>query len=89
MGRILDASCDCGYRADNLWVGGGMLNYEHYSGYPAICESCSFFAVLKEKVEKHICSQCGGSMVFFDDPSLRRLKDGFYSSEICEARARL
>jgi hypothetical protein len=36
-------------------------------------------AVLNHKVEKHNYSKCGGSMVFYDDPSLRRLKEGFYS----------
>ena len=77
MGIIVDASCDCGFSVKSLLIGGGMLNYKQYSGYPAICDSCSDFEILNHREESHACPKCGGHMIFYTDPSLRRLKEGF------------
>jgi len=70
MGAGLRAVCPCGFTADGLFVGGGMLNFKTYCGAPALCESCGALDVLNYLEDDPRCEKCGGTVRFYSDPAL-------------------
>ena len=76
MGEILEAVCPCGFNAKNLFVGGGMTNFETYCGAPALCNECGRLLVLNYLDSTSRCPECGKPVVFYNDPSLFSLPTG-------------
>jgi len=72
MGSALNAKCPCGFSSEELFVGGGMTNFETYCGAPALCESCRTVEVVNYLDERPKCPTCKGPLKFYDDPTLRR-----------------
>ncbi len=72
MGNILKISCKCGFK-ERLLVGGGMQTFESFCGAPAMCPACqkwspaNYYASPAEQT----CKDCGGPLVFYNDPSLQ------------------
>ena len=70
MGKIFTASCDCGYTKDDIYVGGGMLNFKTYDPFPHYCPKCKiiFEGNLCSK-EPICCDECGSDDVlsYFDE----------------------
>jgi hypothetical protein len=71
MGTILVASCSCGFASGDFFAGGGMLNFTTYCGAPALCEACGAFSILNYLDANPSCSQCSGSVRFYNDPALQ------------------
>ena len=40
MGSILQSQCKCGYESDDLYLGGGMMNFPSYCEIPCYCDEC-------------------------------------------------
>lgn len=69
MGKIFTASCDCGYTKDDIYVGGGMLNFRTYDPFPHYCPKCKIIFEGNLCSEETICcDECGSDDVlsFFD-----------------------
>jgi hypothetical protein len=75
MGAILAAHCPCGYTSGEFLVGGGMTNFTTYCGAPGVCTSCGAFAVFNYLDATPRCSQCQGTVRFYDEPALQAPPD--------------
>lgn len=65
MGQIFTASCDCGYTKDDIYVGGGMLNFQTYDPFPHYCPKCKIIFEGNLRGEEPICcDECGSGDVF-------------------------
>ncbi|MBN1153281.1 hypothetical protein JXB12_00005, partial [candidate division KSB1 bacterium] len=40
MGRVLQASCTCGYESESLLLGGGMMDFRDRCNVPYYCDYC-------------------------------------------------
>ena len=69
MGSIVETSCPCGFSMENLFVGGGMGNYDVFNGVVALCLECNEIAVANYMEEKPTCSTCGGTLAFYLTPT--------------------
>jgi Zn finger protein HypA/HybF involved in hydrogenase expression len=71
MGNILRGSCRCGFDTDDIFVGGGFMNFMDTCNAPALCLSCNEFLV-RNYIKKGTarCPACHKSVTFYDDPSL-------------------
>ena len=45
MGVILQGQCECGFETENLFIGGGMLDFTSICYLPAVCLNCNIFLV--------------------------------------------
>ena len=71
MGSILAAECQCGYKADALFVGGGFTNFHTVCDAPAVCKTCEKIITLNYmKDGRHLCPECKNETLFYDNPSL-------------------
>lgn len=67
MGGIIKAHCKCGFESENIYAGGGMLNFHEICNAPAICLNCNIF-LIKNYMKKHSkCSECRGKVTFYND----------------------
>lgn len=71
MGTILAAGCSCGFSSGDFFAGGGTLSFTTFCGAPALCETCSAISILNYLDDNPSCSQCGGSVRFYNDPTLQ------------------
>lgn len=68
MGSIIGASCDCGYEKSEMFLGGGMANFNTYCNFPHYCEDCRtlFEADLFDKSRS--CPRCKKrNVIAYDD----------------------
>jgi ferredoxin len=71
MGRMVDASCDCGYRLEWMALGGGFANSAFYDGFPYHCADCTEIVVVNALDANATCNRCGGcSLRSYSDPTL-------------------
>ncbi len=77
MGQIFTASCDCGYTKDDIYVGGGMLNFKTYNPFPHYCPKCKIIFEGNLRSEEPICcDECGSDDVL-----------SYFDKEICKPKA--
>jgi hypothetical protein len=70
MGAMATATCDCGYSRD-LWLGGGMTNFETMCLFPIYCRGCRTLQQANLLDSPVLCPGCGGSDVLpYDAPEL-------------------
>ncbi len=66
MGSILKAICPCGFEKEDIYYGGGMMNFTTHCGVPAINQKTGQFLTEnyfnKDKLPEEI--------VFYDDPKM-------------------
>jgi len=65
MGGIVQARCDCGFESENLFLGGGMLNFETYCGVPVLCKTCGSLQVVNLLDPCCCCGTCHGPVEFY------------------------
>jgi hypothetical protein len=70
MGQILAAACSCGFTAENLYIGGGMMSYETFCGVPTLCLACDSFDV-RNYLDSNARCACGGPVHFYTEESLQ------------------
>jgi ribosomal protein S27AE len=71
MGDMLQAMCECGFKSEPILAGGGMVNFTHYCGAPAVCLHCQDFLIKNYKKKYSKCPSCGKKVTFYNDPSLQ------------------
>lgn len=70
MGSAVRAECSCGLSAE-MPIGGGMLNFTTFCGFPCACESCHQVVGVNLLDREAHCPLCGASdPIPFDDPRL-------------------
>lgn len=58
MGSIINAHCDCGFDKNEMFLGGGMMNFMKYCNYPFYCENCSILFEGNVFDKKLKCPKC-------------------------------
>jgi len=72
MGSVFCANCTCGYESEDLFLGGGMMNFHEVCNAPALCESCEEIILLNYLAPApYRCSKCKREALFYDTPSLK------------------
>ena len=46
MGSMLQSQCKCGFESDELYVGGGMMDYGGKCGIPCYCDKCKLVTTI-------------------------------------------
>ena len=82
MGIKMEAKCECGYKKDGIYIGGGKLDYLTYDPHPYYCGSCKIMfsgdRLAKKKIfsipipmtrQEVVCPECGTDDVipYFDE----------------------
>jgi len=62
MGSIVVANCGCGYEKE-MHLGGGMMNFETYCGFPVYCPACEQLFVANLFEEPIRCPECSSNRV--------------------------
>lgn len=75
MGSIIQANCECVYKSDLIYAGGGMANFEETLNTPALCKNCYTFTVRNYFSKDNYCSKCESKITFYDNKSLWKDKD--------------
>jgi len=76
MGSSVKATCRCGFRTKDLFVGGGMLNYTTFCAWPAYCKSCGALTSTNLLEVPHTCHRCGSEVLPYNSPELRATQGG-------------
>ena len=71
MGVILQGQCECGFETENLFIGGGMLDFTSKCYIPAVCLNCNIFLVKNYNKKFSKCPKCRKKVVFYNDPQLQ------------------
>lgn len=74
MGSVLGAVCPCGFESEEIYAGGGMLDFHEVCNAPAFCQQCRDLVVVNYLLANPKCLGCSGPVVFYDDPSLQAAK---------------
>ena len=71
MGRIIQASCECGYESEHLFIGSGFLdmNHDRYLA-PAVCFNCHKISEKNYLAKYPRCPSCRKKIIFYNDPIL-------------------
>ena len=77
MGNIFRGLCQCGFDTNEIFVGGGFVNFMDTCNAPAICPHCNEF-LIRNYMKKNAarCPGCHSIVTFYDDPSLQRPSTG-------------
>jgi len=76
MGSTVKATCRCGFRTEDLLVGGGMLNFTTFCACPAYCKSCGALTSTNILEVPHTCDRCGSEVVSYNSPELQATRRG-------------
>jgi DNA-directed RNA polymerase subunit M/transcription elongation factor TFIIS len=71
LGSIIRAVCDCGFESQDIFAGGGFVNFMTDLAAPALCQHCHSLIVANYLENRGNCQKCGNIIVFYNDPSLR------------------
>jgi len=63
MGTICSAECKCGYKTKELFLGGGMMNFETECSFPYYCQECNKLFIGNIYNKKVTCSECNSTDV--------------------------
>ena len=71
MGSIVKAVCECGFKTEDMCLGGGMSNFTTVCSFPNYCKSCKSFFIANMFDEKIICVNCKSEETLpYNDKSL-------------------
>ena len=70
MGLILGAHCNCGFN-EKFDFGSSLFDFDNNCFAPAICKHCNKFQIINYLENEPYCMDCGGHVVFYNDPSLQ------------------
>lgn len=70
MGSLLTAQCDCGFKYNLIYAGGGMRNFNEVLNAPALCKKCQLFLVKNYLEHDPRCPHCKRIIQFYNDPAL-------------------
>lgn len=63
MGQIYNAECSCGFVAQELYIGFGMINTQVFA-VPAACPQCQSLSLESLRNGKRTCRQCKGPLYY-------------------------
>ena len=71
MGTIIKAICNCGFKSEDVFAGGGFSNFRTICLAPALCLNCKTF-VVKNYLNKYSrCPVCRKKVTFYNNPILQ------------------
>ena len=66
MGDILQAICECGFKSNNLYLGGGFLDMGELCNAPYYCDNCETIGTVNiNKIIK--CEKCSKSVQYYGE----------------------
>ena len=69
MGTMIVATCDCGFKTDTMYLGGGMCNHTTMSNFPNYCKNCKSLFEANMYDDTIICTNCrSANIVRYDNP---------------------
>lgn len=63
MGSIVSANCKTCSLSDELFLGGGMLNFDRYYNFPFTCHDCCSLICINLFEPIYICPKYGSNNV--------------------------
>jgi len=72
MGSILKAQCKCGFELEDIFAGGGMLNFHEICDAPAICLNCNIFLIKNYMKKYSKCPRCQKKVAFYNDLQVQK-----------------
>ena len=77
MGSSVNAQCDCGFQATNLLIGGGMMNFMTFCGFPIFCKACQDIRVANVLAKPLDCPECHSQdVITYDNDELKQSEGG-------------
>lgn len=71
MGKIISVRCACGYGLDRMLLGGGMLNFATFCGFPCFCQDCKSLFLANVFNAPLMCPECSkDNVVLYDDETI-------------------
>ena len=68
MGSIVIGNCECGYKTEELFLGGGMMNYLEVCKFPHYCQECHTFFIGNIYDKNLVCENCQSeNIIAYDD----------------------
>ena len=72
MGSIITAHCECGYKKEEMFVGGGMRDFGTVCNFPHYCEACKIVFEANLLKKERYCPECGTEkVVAYEDHACR------------------
>lgn len=65
MGYLLNAECSCGYKHKEIYMGGGMKNFESSCEVPFYCEECGKIKLRNLFKKRPKCPKCKEDLKIF------------------------
>jgi len=77
MGEVFQAICECGFKSDELYLGGGMADMGKLCNVPYYCDNCEFvgkanikneftYDIIVDEIKKGIkCEKCGEKVQYY------------------------
>ncbi len=63
MGSGVTASCKCGYKKDDILIGGGMRTFKENCSFPALCKKCDDLVAVNLLAKSVKCPKCKSSNI--------------------------
>jgi Zn finger protein HypA/HybF involved in hydrogenase expression len=72
MGSMIHAKCECGFHAEDMLVGGGMMDFKTKCNVPILCKNCGILFVGNIIARKYLrCPKCRRKAIPYSDVSLQ------------------
>ncbi|MBT7087989.1 hypothetical protein HN928_03400 [bacterium] len=71
MGSIIRAHCKCGFESEDIYAGGGMMNFHEICNAPAICLHCNTFLIKNYMKKYSKCPKCRKKVTFYNDSQVQ------------------
>lgn len=76
MGHILSARCACGYKVDDVRIGGGRADFSTTCMHPGLCKTGKHLVAVNLKLDPIKCpdGHAGGILLYFRDSVLQQVR---------------
>ena len=78
MGGIIKPICSCNTPFNDLYLGGGKMNFTKVCTVPSVCMNCGTISINNILNDHHICGQCKSEKILIGkmitDNELNELK---------------
>jgi hypothetical protein len=81
MGGVVSANCNTCSLSDELFLGGGMLNFDRYCNFPFACHDCCSLVCINLFEPLYICPKCGSNDVTRYDHSFLLPRKNDYNAD--------
>jgi len=83
MGTMIQAKCECGFKSEKIFAGGGFMDFMNVLTAPALCTNCYTFTIRSYLAKHNYCKKCKSKITFYNDKSLWKDKNISTSERNC------